>query len=101
MSYNNNNVCCPCDIADIAFPATKRELKKYKVARLDPKPRTNFAALKESIELQERLTLEIDDELNLCDGSTIEEINQDIVETVKESVDRVCPKFQVRKKKEP
>ena len=82
-------------VTDIVFPATKRELKKYKVARRDPKPRTNFAALKESIELQERLTLEIDDELNLHDGSTVEEINQDIVDTVKECVDRVFPKFQV------
>ena len=88
-------------VTNIVFPATKRELKKYAVKKLNPKPRTNFAALKESVELQEKLTIEIENELSVLNGESVDEINEDIVNTVRNCVDRVCPKIQEQKKKEP
>ena len=51
-------------VTDIVFPATKYELRKHTVIRRDPRRKTNFAALKTNADLQEQLTVEIENELN-------------------------------------
>ena len=90
-------------VMTIDFPATKKELNHYLPSKTrEPKPKIDFTALRENVDLQEKLTLELDKELAAIENTQdIDALNSNIVETVNQCVDKVCPKIKTKAKKEP
>ena len=90
-------------VMNINFPATKRELTRFlPVKTREPKPKIDFIALRENPDLQAKLTQELEKELAAIeDTQDIDTLNSNIVDSVKLCVEKVCPKIQIKAKKEP
>ena len=90
-------------VMNIDFPATKRELNRYLPGKTrEPKPKIDFIALREDVDLQNKLTQELEKELAAQeDTQNVDTLNSNIVNSVKACVENVCPKIQIKVKKEP
>ena len=90
-------------VMDVTFPSTKKHLKKYLSRRpnFEEAAVTDFVALRKDPEMQRLLTEKIDAGLEDLLPNDVNELNDKIVEVVKESVQEVCPKMENSRKKEP
>ena len=91
---------------DIDFPFTKRTLKK-ELSRKSCKskePKLDYIVLRTNPDIQEKLTVELDKQLldHISEDDDVDTVNTNIVSTVKNSVEAVCPKSaDSKKKREP
>lgn len=90
-------------VMEIMFPVTKRHLQ-YHLSRRPKKPdvvTTDFVSLRKNDDLQRKLTERIDRSLEAPFAADVNELNDRIVNVMKESVTEVCPKLSTTRKKEP
>ena len=88
---------------DITFPSTKKHLQ-YELSRRpsrDDIERVDFSTLCYDKDLQKELSAKIDSHLGVIYPNDVDELNNLIANTVKESAEEVCPKIRTAKKKEP
>ena len=93
-------------IMNMAFPRTKKELhKKLRISTQHPdaKVKSNFQALRKDKQLQDKLTVELDNALGNTntEDTNVDELNEKITSNVRECVESVWPKINPIKKKEP
>ena len=90
-------------VMNLEFPTTKRKLK-HQLSRKttkEPKPKTDYRMLREDPTARKQLTTKLDTGLASLPGDDMDKQNEQIVETVRESVESVCPKIDPIKKKKP
>ena len=91
-------------VLDLQFPTTKKFLQ-HRLSRQNmkqPTPKTDLTSLKGDETVQRHLTSKLDDLLaDHSSLSDVNELNDLIVCTVRQSVEEVCPKVEEVKKKEP
>ena len=90
----------------IQFPNSRRKLLQQLCRRKshDPKPRADLGALRDRKDIQNKLTEELDKEFETIDErivNNINELNDMITTTVKKCVERVCPKIDPVRKRQP
>ncbi len=87
-------------VMNIDFPDTKREIRHHlsRAKSNEERPRTDFTALRDNPDVQQRLTANLEERLSNIDCDDVDEINERIVTTVRESVKEVCPKIMLFKK---
>ena len=90
-------------VLDIKFPQTRRNLKHHlsrtAVCR-EEACRSDFKALQRNTNLQTDLSSFLETRLGSL-TSDVDDLNEDIVSAVRQSMDEVCPKIAPRRKKEP
>ena len=90
-------------VLNLEFPSTKKDLK-INLSRQRPnekKPKSDYQALCTSSALQQELTDELDSNLNYSTKANISDLNDHIVDVVRDSVEKICPRITEQKKKEP
>jgi len=91
-------------VMNMSFPATKQQLK-FSVNRSNrnvPAPSTDHRILRISVEHRQKLTDELERELDeVCQIDEVNELNERITTSVISCAEKVCPKTNHIKKKEP
>ena len=90
-------------VMNMDFPATKQQLtfQQSRSNKNGPKPTTDYSILRDNADMRQKLTDELERELESIETDDVNELNEKITSTVKLCADKVCPKINQVKKKEP
>ena len=81
-------------VMNLEFPTTKRKLK-HQLSRKttkEPKPKTDYRMLRDDPTARQQLTTKLGTGLASLPGDNMDKLNEQIVETVRESVESCLPK---------